>query len=242
MSAETHTPEALLNLPQFGTARRVLGKALYWRYRLFQQRRHDNHVVLDRVGELPLLILPGVLNPRLTRSGAFFASRLDALALRGKVLDMGTGSGVCALAAARHAAHVVAVDINPTAVRCARLNALLNSLEHSIEVVQGDLFAPLQQRQFDVVLFNPPFIHGTPRTDADRAWRSTDVAERFAMGLAAHLKPAGFALVVLSTYGDAGEFMRHIRRCNFDTTVIAERAFVNERLALLRVQPPGART
>jgi release factor glutamine methyltransferase len=239
MSAEMQTPEVLLKFPPYGVSGLAIGKVIHWRYRLFQQRRHDRRVVLERIGGFPLLVLPGVLNPRLMRSGAFFASQLNAelLALDTEVLDMGTGSGVCAVAAARHASRVVAVDINPVAVRCAQLNALINSLEDTIEVVQGDLFVPVQGRQFDVVLFNPPFIHGTPRNDADRAWRSTNVAERFAAGLTEHLKPAGFALVVLSTYGDAGEFLRQFRRYKFTVKVVAARTFVNERLALVRLQP-----
>jgi release factor glutamine methyltransferase len=239
MSAEIQTPEMMLNSPRYATARRAIGKVLHWRYRLFQQRRHDNRVVLECIGNFPLLILPGVLNPRLTRSGAFFASQLHARVLGkgSEVLDMGTGSGVCAIAAARYASRVVAVDINPVAVRCAQLNALLNSLEDTIEVVQGDLFTAVQGRRFDVVLFNPPFIHDTPRDDADRAWRSMDVPERFAAGLTAHLKPAGFALVVLSTYGDAAEFLRQFRRCKLELTVVGVRAYLNERLSVVKLRP-----
>jgi len=231
--------EASLDFPRFGAARTAIGKLLYWRYRLFQRRRHDT-AVLERIGDFPLLVMPGVLNPRLMRSGEFFASQLSAglMAHGPDVLDMGTGSGVCAIAAARHARRVVAVDISAAAVRCARINALLNHLEERIEVTQGDLFAPVQGRRFDIVLFNPPFIHGTPRSDADRAWRSTDVAERFAEGLQEHLAPGGFALVVLSTYGDAAGFIRHFRRCGFDMARLAVRRFINEQLALVRLQPP----
>jgi HemK-related putative methylase len=238
MSAEMHSPEVLDSFRRYGAGRRAIGRVLHWRYRLFQQRRHDKSVVLERIAEFPLVVLPGVLNPRLMRSGDFFASQLNAelVAPGTEVLDMGTGSGVCAIAAARLARRVVAVDINPAAVRCAQINTLINSLEGKIEVVQGDLFAPLKGRRFDVVLFNPPFFCGTPRNDADRAWRSTDVAERFAVGLSEHLTAAGFALVVLSTYGDAGEFLRQFRRCKFDTTIVATRAFVNERLSLLRLR------
>ena len=81
---------------------------------------------------------------------------------------MGTGSGVCAVFAARHAHRVVAVDINPGAVRCAALNALLNHVEARIEVRQGDLFAPVARERFDLVLFNPPFFVGAQRTRATR--------------------------------------------------------------------------
>jgi HemK-related putative methylase len=237
MSSEMQTSEALLNPPHYGPARVAIGKALYWHYRLFRRKRHDT-VVLERIGDFPLLVLPGVLNPKAMRTGAFFASQLqaDMVDPGADVLDMGTGSGVCAIAAARHARRVLAVDINPAAVRCTQINALINGQENKIEVAHGDLFAPLKGRRFDIVLFNPPFIRGAPGSDADRAWRSMDVAERFAAGLTEHLTPSGFALVLLSTYGDASEFVRQFRRWHFDISIVAERAFVNEKLTLLRLR------
>jgi len=243
MNAEIQAPEVLLKFRRYGATRRAIGKIIHWHYRLFEERRHDNSVVLERAGDFPLVVLPGVLNPRLARSGEFFASQLNAgLITPGtEVLDMGTGSGVCAIAAARLARRVVAIDINHAAVRCARINALINSLEDTIEVEQGDLFGPVTGRRFDVVLFNPPFLHGVPRNDADRAWRSTDVAERFAAGLAEHLTPAGCALIVLSTYGNADRFLEQLRRWRFDLTIVSMRAFVNERLFLVKLTPPDVR-
>jgi release factor glutamine methyltransferase len=237
MSSEMQPAEALVNPPHYGRARVAIGKALYWHYRLFRKKRHET-VVLERIGDFPLLVFPGVLNPRIMRTGAFFASQLQADLIRpgAEVLDMGCGSGVCAIAAARYAQRVVAVDINPAAVRCTQINALINAQEIKIEVAQGDLFSPVKGRCFDIVLFNPPFIRGMPGSDADRAWRSMDVAERFAAGLTEHLTPSGFALVLLSTYGDASEFVRQFRRWNFDISIVAQRAFVNEKLTLLRLR------
>ena len=78
------------------------------------------------------------------------------------MLDLGSGSGACGLAAARRGCSVVAVDINPSAVRCTRVNALLNCSNLEIDVRQGDLFAPVQHERFDVVLFNPPYYRGVP--------------------------------------------------------------------------------
>jgi len=233
--------EASLALPRYGAARGALGKLAYWRYRLLRARRAGSPV-LERVGAVPLVVLPGVLNPKLMRSGAFFAAQLQADLIQPgmDVLDMGTGTGVCAIAAARRGARVVAVDINPAAVRCCRINTFVNSLERSIQVLHGDLFAPLHGRRFDLVLFNPPFIRGVPRDDADRAWRSNDVAERFAVDLARHLTSSGSALIVLSTFGDCAHFVRQFQQYGFEMTVVATRNFVNERLSLLRLQPPCA--
>jgi len=227
---------ALLGAPGYGPVRVAIGKVMHWHYRCFQQQRHRK-VVLEDVGGLPLLVAPGVLNPRLMRSGDFFASRLrgDLLQADAEVLDMGTGSGICAVAAARHVRHVVAVDINPAAVRCARINTLLNQCEDRVDVIQGDLFGPVAGRRFDVVLFNPPFLHGVPADDADRAWRSTDVAPRFAAGLRDHLQPSGCALVLLSSFGGAATFVDQFRRHGFEMAVAGERDFINERLTLLKL-------
>jgi release factor glutamine methyltransferase len=146
---------------------------------------------------------------------------------------------VCAVFAARHARRVVAVDINPAAVRCANINARLNDLEHRIEVRHGDLFAPVAGERFDLIVFNPPFLRGAPRNDRDRAWRSPDVAERFAAGLRDHLKPRGAALVVLSTFGNAQVFLEQVRQRGFEISVLAVGRFVNEQLAVFRLEPPG---
>jgi release factor glutamine methyltransferase len=238
MSTPTTSVPATLDLPPFGSFRIALGRARYWWYKLFLQKRHEGFV-LEEVCGAPVIVSPGVLNPCLMRTGEFLATQLEAQ-LRGReaaVLDMGTGSGVCAVIAARHAARVVAIDINAAAVRCARVNVLLNRVENQVEVLEGDLFAPVAARRFDVVLFNPPFLQGVPRDDADRAWRSTDIAERFAEHLHEHLAPAGFALVLLSSFGGAAEFIRQLQRRDFDLTVAAEREFVNEKLVLFKVIP-----
>jgi release factor glutamine methyltransferase len=234
------SPSWWLRPARFPLASALAGKVLAVGYTLTGRHRYDDFR-LERVHGAPILITPSVFNPKSLRTGAFFASQLDARVVPegGEVLDMGTGSGVCALFAARLARRVVAVDINPAAVRCAGLNALLNHREHLIEVRHGDLFAPLRGESFDLILFNPPFIRGTPRDDRDRAWRSVDVAERFAAGLAAHLKPGGSALVLLSSFGDPGFFLEEFHRQHLKVSLFATRRFVNERVAIFRLQPEG---
>jgi HemK-related putative methylase len=236
VNAHSNAVQTLLRPSQYGRLRRSIGKLIHWRYRLLQQGRHEQ-AVLERFAGMTLLVTPGVLNPRLVRTGAFFASKLtpELIGRDSDVLDMGTGSGVCAIVAAKHARSVVAVDINPAAVRCARINALLNRVDARIEVLSGDLYAPLSTRQFDVILFNPPFVRGLPRNDADRAWRSNDVADRFARDLRSHLRPDGYALVLLSTYGQADDFIQEFQRHGFAITVMAQRSFINERLAILKL-------
>ena len=221
---------------RFTAGTRALVKLLYWGRRLCGRHRYDDFI-LERVHGVPILVIPSVFNPKRLRTGEFFASRLEASVIgrNSEVLDMGTGSGVCALFAARHGRRVVAIDINAAAARCARINALLNHLEDRIEVRHGDLFEPAAGERFDLILFNPPFVIGEPRNDRDRAWRSTDVAQRFAAGLSRHLKPAGAALLLLSTYGDAAAFLRPLLERGHHISRLSERRYLGERLTLYRV-------
>ena len=219
---------------------KFLGMLLGLAYRLAGVHRYDA-LRIEHVLDLPIVVLPSVANPKVLRTGAFFASRIDnqLVAADADVLDLGTGSGVCALFAARHARRVVAVDVNPEAVRCATVNALMNRLDARIEVRQGDLFAPVADRRFDLVLFNPPFIVGAPKDARDAAWRSSDLPQRFAAGLAARLKPRGAALVLLSSFGDAcPRFEAELRARGFRLELFARRRYVNETVTILRATPP----
>ncbi len=206
-------------------------------FRLLQARRF-NRLVLERVNGVPLVIFPDVMNPRLFRTGAFFARWLEgqALASNLRVLDLGTGSGVAAVFAARHGCAVVATDVNPAAVRCAKVNALLNGLESRIEVRQGDLFAPVKGERFDLILFNPPYLAGNPKNAFERALFEGDVISRFAAEVDAHLAAGGEILLVLSTLADLTRIERLLSSHGFALDVAAEKHYLNETLILYRVQ------
>ena len=229
------TPSATAS-PRFPAATRAFIKLLHLVHRLRGFDRYDEFIV-ERVFGAPILVTPSVFNPKRMRTGEFFASQLDSsrIGRDAEVLDMGTGSGVCAVFAARHARRVVAVDINASAVRCARINTLLNRVDDRIDVRHGDLFEPVAGQRFDLVLFNPPFLTGEARNDRDRAWRANGVGERFAEGLAMHLKPGGAALLLLSTFGDAQVFLEPLRRRGHDVAPLAEQRQFGERLTLYGV-------
>jgi HemK-related putative methylase len=220
--------------------RTIWQRLLWWRFRLFQQHRHER-LVLEWVDSRPLLVLPGVMNPGLFRTGPFLARHLrrQLLPARAVVLDMGTGSGLLAIVAAERAERVVAVDINPDAARCARINALLNRVEERITVYHGDLFAPLSGERFDLILFNPPFFGGEPAGAFDQAWRSDSVARRFADGLPAHLAPDGEALVVLSSQGQEAAFLAAFHAAHLDVSVAARADLTNELLTVYRITRPA---
>lgn len=230
-----------------GRAWRSLWRRGLYLHFLLLQRRSYRRLTLETVSGRPIVVLPGVHNPRLFRTGQFLAELLEAPRLMPSarspvpegsvVLDMGTGSGVGAIFAAARAHLVVAVDIVPVAVRCARINVLLNQVEDRVAVRLGDLFEPVAGERFDVVLFNPPFFRGEPRTDLERSLYSTDVMERFAAGLSSHLAPGGHAVLVLSSDGDEAGCLAALRLNGFATALIAERDLINEVLRAYLVAP-----
>ncbi|MFQ5750480.1 MAG: HemK2/MTQ2 family protein methyltransferase [bacterium] len=201
------------------------------KFYLLQRHRH-NHLVLERIVGRPLLILPEVMNPKLFRTGELLVRTLNSqLIPRGsKVLDMGTGSGIGAVFAAEWAARVIAVDVNPAAVRCAKINALLNDLEHKIEVLHGHLFEPLIDDKFDVVLFNPPYYKGQPKNNFESAIWGEGVIESFALKLPKHLQPKGKALVVLSNCADLAKIKGEFQENGLALKTIAEQHYLNETL------------
>ncbi len=72
------------------------------------------------------------------------------------LLELGTGAGLGALVASRFARKVTATDIVPRAVEYARFNCRLNGVTN-VEVLEGDLFAPVAGRTFDRIVCHPPF-------------------------------------------------------------------------------------
>lgn len=207
-------------------------------------RRRLERVSLEEIDGVPLIVLPQVFNPVLFRTGEILArtvasSPFAAPEGTGRALDLGTGSGAGAVFAARRGFRVTAVDLNPEAVRCARINALANHLEDRIEVREGDLFAPVAGDRFDLLLFNPPFFRGAPRDRLDLAWRGTDVLERFATGLPDALTERGTALLCLSTDGDGEALLSDLRRGGFSIETAARKDLGNEVVTVHAVRRTG---
>lgn len=132
--------------------------------------------------------------------GVNAASRtLASLTVRREVeraLDLGTGSGIEALLAARHATTVVGTDINPRALEYASLGAELNGA--TLDLREGSLFDPVAGETFDLIVANPPYVVSP---DSDFVFRDSgrpddSMCREVVRGAAAHLRPGGFATVL----------------------------------------------
>jgi methylase of polypeptide subunit release factors len=131
------------------------------------------------------------------------ASRtLAALTVRADVsraLDLCCGSGVQALLAARHAGHAVGTDLNPRALRLAELSASLSGIEN-VEWRLGNLFEPVQEEQFDLIVSNPPFVI-SPANDLafrDGGGQGDELSRDVVRGVAGRLSEGGFGHVLCS--------------------------------------------
>jgi SAM-dependent methyltransferase len=114
-----------------------------------------------------------------------------------RAFDVGTGTGVLAFVLARSGASVVATDVEPAAVACARENAERLGLAGRVQVVQADLFPP---GRADLVVSNPPWLPDEARTPLERAVYDPGGAflERLVLALPERLEPGGEAWIVLS--------------------------------------------
>ncbi|WEO99963.1 HemK2/MTQ2 family protein methyltransferase [Streptomyces sp. FXJ1.172] len=119
------------------------------------------------------------------------------------VLDLGTGSGVLAVEAARRGGRVTAVDISRRAVAVTWLNALLNG--ETLRVRRGDLAKAVPGLRFDLVIANPPYVPAPTATTPRGLARSWDAGangrlliDRICDAVPSVLRPTGTLLIVHS--------------------------------------------
>jgi methylase of polypeptide subunit release factors len=114
-----------------------------------------------------------------------------------RTLDLGTGNGIQALAAARHSEQVLATDVNRRALAYAELNARLNAVTN-VRLVEGSWFDAVDEDEFDLILANPPFVVSP---DVASLYRDSDLPTGGLGALllaeaARRLAPGGFAHVM----------------------------------------------
>jgi methylase of polypeptide subunit release factors len=124
----------------------------------------------------------------------------------GTLLDLGTGCGVQALHATRHAGAVTATDVAPRALAMAAATFALNGL--AVELRDGPWLEPVAGRRFDRIVSNPPFVPGPARVDyvyRDSGRAGDDALAALVADLPAHLAPGGVAQLLGSWLHVRGE-------------------------------------
>jgi release factor glutamine methyltransferase len=161
------------------------------------------------------------------------ALRQERLGPGSRVLDVGTGSGTLAVAAARLGASVTAVDVSRRALGTAWANAALRGRRIGVRI--GDLLEPVRGDRFDLVVSNPPYVPSRrlpPRHGGARAWDAGPAGrallDRLCLDVPGVLAPGGAVLIV------------HSSLCGVEPTRSAlERAGLSTRVAARARQPFG---
>jgi len=155
---------------------------------------------------LPFRVTPAVLIPR-PDTELIVELALERLPPRGRMLDMGTGSGAIAVSVAhtRPDAQVTALDVSEDALAVARSNASANGAQ--VRFLRSDWFAALEGETFELVVSNPPYIASGDAhlAQGDLRFEPVDALTDHADGLSdlrtivagavAHLAPGGWLLL-----------------------------------------------
>jgi release factor glutamine methyltransferase len=177
-----------------------------------------------------LIIPPGVFRPLSDTWMLAEALRTAVVTPRAAVLDLCTGSGALAIAAAqRGAREVTAVDVSRRAVLAVRVNARLNGVR--VRAVRGDLYEALGRARFDVIVSNPPYVpaesNGRPPSGAERHWAAGEdgraLLDRIIEGAPARLRPGGGLMVVQSSIIDIDLTLERMRAAGLESDVVIHR-------------------
>ena len=191
-------------------------------------------------------VLPGVYEPA---EDTFLLAENLEVESDDIVLEIGVGCGILSILSALKASRVVSLDVNPYAVRCAKLNARNNDVSEKIDIIRGDLFGPLKENEvFDLIIFNAPYLpteENELKDWIDYAWaggkKGRELIDRFISSAYKYLRASGRILLVQSTLSDVDETMKKLKKQDFNIKTIKERKVAFETITLIEAtkRPKG---
>jgi release factor glutamine methyltransferase len=157
--------------------RTVLKNIISRSYKPILERYLSRTRIYEQDG-LRLKIPPEVFHPAFFTSTQFLLEKIIALPLKGKkLLELGAGSGLISMMAAKKGATVMASELNKIAVEYLAINCSANAL--GIEIRHSDLFQNIPEQQFDIIAINPPYYKKDPLSEKELAWYCGTTGEYF---------------------------------------------------------------
>ncbi|MCD6512631.1 MAG: methyltransferase [Thermoplasmata archaeon] len=151
--------------------------------------------------------------------------------VRGKALDMGTGTGIIAIHLALMGCDVTAVDINEMAIKNTIHNARINNVK--LNAVKSDLFENVEGR-YDIITFNPPYL---PTQNEDIAWDGgkggIEVIDRFLSQATDYMKDNAAVYMIMSSLGEVEYILKKYGNA-YEIEKINEKSFFFERISVYR--------
>ncbi len=163
------------------------------------------------------------------------AENLD-IQRKDEVLEIGTGTGIITIVAAQKSRKVVATDINEDAIGCALKNIITNRT-YNVELLQGNLFEPVKDEKFDLILFNTPYL---PTDDDEKFGEEINAAwdggadgratiDKFLTEVKDHLNEGGRVQLVQSSLSDNEKTIQKLEEIGFKASITAsEKCFFEE--------------
>ncbi len=145
----------------------------------------------------------------------------------GQVLDMGTGSGIQALAAQALGLKVLACDIDPEAVKTAK--------HKGVNAIQSDLFTNINNT-FDTIIFNPPYLpNAEPRDIAlDGGPTGLELLTRFLREAKHYLTPRGKILFIQSSITGINKTKSLLQELGYEFEIISSTSIMTEELVVFK--------
>lgn len=159
-----------------------------------------------------------------------------------EVLEIGCGSGIASLAAAKSGAtDVLGVDISQDAVDCANKNAKSNKLSN-VRFFVSDLFSKIPKKKFDVILFNPPYLptgqidklNGPLNFAFDGGKDGRKILDVFLPRFDRYLKKGGCLLLVQSDLNGPIKTRRILKKMGYSVDVAEKESFFFESVYIYR--------
>jgi release factor glutamine methyltransferase len=185
---------------------------------------------LIKIKNIDYVMFPDTFNPVYAKASLLLLDNLG-VNVGDVVLDPFTGSGADAIfSVIEGASNAVAIDKFTMPFLCTKYNISRLGLDAKIDVRQGDLFDPLDNEKFDLVVANPPFGSIKPNSVMEASVRDADYTtlERFFSEVDKYLKPNGRIRLVFSNVGNM-EFLHNlIKENNFKSEVVARDKFATD--------------
>ena len=161
------------------------------------------------------------------REDSFLLAKYVKKYAKGKVLDIGSGSGIQAETALQKTKDVIATDIDEDAIK------LLN--KNGIKTIKSDLFENIKDK-FDLIIFNPPYLPGKKDKTIHGGKYGHEILEKFLTKLNNYLKNDGKALIVFSSLTNKHKVNNIIKKNNLKFKELEKESLFFEELYVYLIQ------